>query len=322
MTKVKKPTHKSIVKDLNSKFGKGTVMLLGSKEVVAHPSVSTGSLGLDKATGIGGFPLGRVVEVYGWESSGKTTLVIHAIAEAQQMGLVAGIVDAEHAFDPQYAANLGVDIDKLIICQPGSGEEALDVVQAMIEQGVQFIAVDSVTALVPQAELNGGMGDSKMGLHARLMSQAMRKLTAKVSRTGTCLVFINQIRLKIGVMFGNPETTTGGNALKFYASMRIEVRRKVKPNQEGGEAASNTVTAHVVKNKLAPPFKKAIFDIRYGTGIDWLGELFDIALDAEWIIQSGSWFSYEDAKIGQGREAALQFLNDNEELTQEFLSRL
>ena len=320
--KAKAPTNAQIVKAMNDKFGKGTVMLLGSQEVVDWPSISTTSIGLDRALGIGGLPQGRITEIFGWESSSKTTIAMHVMAQAQAMGLTAAIVDAEHAFDPQYAESLGIDIDALFINQPSSGEEGLNVVQAFVEQGIGVVVVDSVAALVPRAEIEGAMGDSKMGLHARMMSQAMRKLAAKTAQSNTCLIFINQIRHKIGVMFGNPEVTTGGNALKFWASVRIETRRKAKPNEEQGEAASNTVTARVIKNKLAPPFKKAVFDVRYGTGIDWLGEVFDIAIDSGFIIQKGSWFSYEDTKIGQGRESAIQTLNDNEEFLQELMAKI
>ncbi len=302
---------------IDKDFGKGTVMKLGDKPSFEVSVIPSGSIALDHALGIGGFPRGRVVEIYGPESSGKTTLAIHAIAEAQKTGGIAAIIDAEHAFDPTYARKLGVNVDTLLISQPDNGEQALEIADHLIRSGaVDIVVIDSVAALTPKAEIEGEMGDSKMGLHARLMSQALRKLTANISRTNTCCVFINQLREKIGVMFGNPETTTGGNALKFYASVRLDVRR-VTQLKDGEEATGNRTRVKVVKNKMAPPFKKAEFDIVFGEGISKIGEIIDLGVDFEIIKKSGSWFSYGDTKIGQGREAVKTMLMDNPELADE-----
>ncbi len=307
---------------IDKDFGKGTVMKLGDRPTFEVSVIPSGSIGLDHALGIGGFPRGRVVEIYGPESSGKTTLAIHAIAEAQKAGGIAAIIDAEHAFDPAYARKLGVNVDTLLISQPDNGEQALEIADHLIRSGaVDVIVIDSVAALTPKAEIEGEMGDSKMGLHARLMSQALRKLTANISRTNTCCIFINQLREKIGVMFGNPETTTGGNALKFYASVRLDVRR-VTQLKDGEEATGNRTRVKVVKNKMAPPFKKAEFDIVFGEGISKLGETIDIGVDYDIIKKSGSWFSYGDTKIGQGREAVKQMLLDNPELAEEVEAKI
>jgi recombination protein RecA len=298
-------------------FGKGAIMKLGDKAVVAIGSIPSGSLALDIALGIGGYPRGRVVEIYGPESSGKTTLAIHAIAQAQKAGGIAAFIDAEHAFDSTYAQKLGVDIENLLISQPDNGEQALEITDHLIRSGaIDIIVIDSVAALTPRAEIEGEMGDSKMGLQARLMSQALRKLTATISKTNTCCIFINQLREKIGVMFGNPETTTGGNALKFYASVRLDIR-KVNQIKEGEEVFGNRTKVKVVKNKLAPPFRKAEFDILYGEGISRIGEVIDLATEMEIIKKSGSWFSYGDTRLGQGRDAVKQLLSDNPELTEE-----
>jgi len=307
---------------IDKDFGKGTVMKLGDKPVWEVSVIPSGSVSLDHALGIGGYPRGRVVEIYGPESSGKTTLAIHAIAEAQKTGGIAAIIDAEHAFDPTYAKKLGVNVDTLLISQPDNGEQALEIADHLIRSGaVDVIVIDSVAALTPKAEIEGEMGDSKMGLHARLMSQALRKLTANISRTNTCCVFINQLREKIGVMFGNPETTTGGNALKFYASVRLDVR-KITQLKDGEEATGNRVRVKVVKNKMAPPFKKAEFDIVFGEGISKIGEIIDLGVDFDIIKKSGSWFSYGDTKIGQGRDAVKQLLLDNPELCEEIETKL
>lgn len=305
---------------LDKDFGKGTVIKLSDKPQNVE-AISTGSLGLDVALGIGGLPRGRIVEIYGPESSGKTTIAIHVIAEAQAKGLTCAIIDAEHAFDTAYATNLGVDVDNLYICQPESGDQGLEVADRLIESGnFGVVLVDSVAALVPKAELDGEMGESKMGLHARLMSQALRKLTGKVSSTNTLLIFINQMRDKIGVMFGNPETTTGGNALKFYASVRIDVRRSTtvaNSIMEGDLKMGNKTTAKVIKNKVAKPFRGAEFDIVYGEGIDKLGELVDHAVDEKIMQKSGSWYSYQDSKVAQGRDGVKQFFRDNPEVERE-----
>ncbi len=307
---------------IDKDFGKGTVMKLGDRPTFEVSVIPSGSIGLDHALGIGGYPRGRVVEIYGPESSGKTTLAIHAIAEAQKAGGIAAIIDAEHAFDPSYARKLGVNVDTLLISQPDNGEQALEIADHLIRSGaVDVIVIDSVAALTPKAEIEGEMGDSKMGLHARLMSQALRKLTANISRTNTCCIFINQLREKIGVMFGNPETTTGGNALKFYASVRLDVRR-VTQLKDGEEATGNRTRVKVVKNKMAPPFKKAEFDIVFGEGISKLGETIDLGVDYDIIKKSGSWFSYGDTKIGQGREAVKQMLLDNPELAEEVEAKI
>ena len=302
--------------------GKGTIMKLGDTKIEEVSIIPTGSVGLNVALGVGGYPRGRVVEIYGPESSGKTTLAIHAIAEVQKQGGIAAIIDAEHAFDRFYAEKLGVNIDELLISQPDNGEQALEIADHLIRSGaVDVVVIDSVAALTPKAEIEGEMGDSKMGLHARLMSQALRKLTANISRTNTCCVFINQLREKIGVMFGNPETTTGGNALKFYASVRLDVRR-ITQLKDGDEATGNRVRVKVVKNKMAPPFKKAEFDIVFGEGISKIGEIIDLGVDFEIIKKSGSWFSYGDTKIGQGRDAVKQLLLDNPELCEEIETKL
>lgn len=303
-------------------YGKGSIMRMGDKPVENIPAISTGSLGLDIALGIGGLPKGRIIEIYGPESSGKTTLAIHAIAEAQKTGGMAAIIDAEHAFDPLYAQKLGVKIDDLLISQPDNGEQALEITENLIRSGaLDIIVIDSVAALTPKAEIEGEMGDSKMGLQARLMSQALRKLTATISKTGTCCVFINQLREKIGVMFGNPETTTGGNALKFYASVRLDIRRTGQI-KDGEEVLGTHTRVRVVKNKVAPPFKKADFDIMYGEGISKNGEIVDMGVDCGVIQKSGSWFSYGDTKLGQGRESVKNLLRDNLELAQELESKI
>ena len=298
-------------------FGKGTIMKMGDQPEWEFSTIASGSIALDHALGIGGYPRGRVIEIYGPESSGKTTLAIHAIAEAQKQGGIAAIIDAEHAFDRTYAKKLGVDVDTLLISQPDNGEQALEVADSLIRSGaIDIIVIDSVAALTPKAEIEGEMGDSKMGLQARLMSQALRKLTANISRTNTCCIFINQLRDKIGVMFGNPETTTGGNALKFYSSVRIDVRR-VTQLKDGDEATGNRTRAKIVKNKMAPPFRKAEFDIVFGEGISHIGEIIDLAVEFGIIKKSGSWFSYGETKIGQGRESVKNLLNDNPELVEE-----
>ncbi|MEM1118945.1 MAG: recombinase RecA [Bacteroidota bacterium] len=304
---------------LEKTYGKGTVMRLGDKQVVKVETIPTGSLGLDIALGVQGFPKGRVVEIYGPESSGKTTLAIHAIAEAQKQGGIAAFVDAEHAFDRFYAEKLGVDVDNLLIAQPDNGEQALEITENLIRSGaIDIIVVDSVAALVPKAEIEGEMGDSKMGLQARLMSQALRKLTAIIGKANTCCIFINQLREKIGVMFGNPETTTGGNALKFYASVRLDIRRSgAAIKDKEGNVVANHVKVRVKKNKLAPPFREAEFDITYGKGISKTGEIVDLGVANDIIKKSGSWYSYNDAKIAQGRESAKQFMEDNPEVAEE-----
>lgn len=315
---------KATMDRLDKTYGKGTIMFMGDSTVQDIEAIPTGSLGLDIALGIGGFPRGRVVEIYGPESSGKTTLAIHAIAECQRLGGIAAFVDAEHAFDRYYAKNLGVDTENLLISQPDNGEQALEIAENLIRSGaIDIIVIDSVAALVPRSEIEGEMGDSKMGLQARLMSQAMRKLTGTIGRTGCCCIFINQLREKIGVMFGNPETTTGGNALKFYASMRLDIRRsgagiKNKDNTVMG----NHVKVKVVKNKLAPPFRVAEFDIMFGEGISKVGEIVDLGVDQDIIQKSGAWYAYNDAKIAQGREAAKQFLRDNPEVALEIEQKI
>lgn len=308
--KALKLTMDKIEKD----FGKGAIMILGEKPKSTSQALSTQSIGLDYALGIGGIPKGRVIEIYGPESSGKTTLTMHLIAEAQKRGAQCAFIDAEHAFDSAYATKLGIDIDKLLISQPDYGEQALEIADRLVDtKKVHLIVIDSVAALVPKNELEGEMGDSKMGLHARLMSQALRKLTGKVSKTGTIVIFINQLREKIGVMFGNPETTTGGNALKFYASVRLDIRRTAQV-KDGDEVVASHVKVKVIKNKVAPPFRTAEFDIRFGEGIDRFGEVLDAGVELGIINQSGSWFSYNGDKLGQGREAVRQLLRDNEEL--------
>jgi recombination protein RecA len=307
---------------IDKDFGKGTVMKLGDRPVFEVSVIPSGSIALDHALGVGGLPRGRVVEIYGPESSGKTTLAIHAIAEAQKTGGIAAIIDAEHAFDTSYAKKLGVNVDTLLISQPDNGEQALEIADHLIRSGaVDIVVIDSVAALTPKAEIEGEMGDSKMGLQARLMSQALRKLTANISRTNTCCIFINQLREKIGIMFGNPETTTGGNALKFYASVRLDVRR-ITQLKDGEEAPGNRTRVKVVKNKMAPPFKKAEFDIVFGEGISKIGEIIDLGVDFDIIKKSGSWFSYGDTKIGQGRDAVKALLLDNPELADEVEAKI
>ncbi len=304
---------------MDKTFGKGAVMRLGDKQVVEVDTISTGSLTLDIALGIGGLPSGRIVEIYGPESSGKTTLAIHAIAECQRKGGIAAIIDAEHAFDRFYAQHLGVDVENLLISQPDNGEQALEIAENLIRSGaIDIIVVDSVAALVPRSEIEGEMGDSKMGLQARLMSQAMRKLTGTISRTGCCCIFINQLREKIGVMFGNPETTTGGNALKFYASIRLDIRKSgAAIKDKEGNVVGNHVKVKVIKNKLAPPFREAEFDIVFGKGISKSGEMVDLGAEHDVIGKSGAWYSYNGAKIAQGRDSAKQFLEDNPEVAAE-----
>jgi recombination protein RecA len=299
---------------IDKQFGKGSIMRLGSREKVDVPAIPTGSLSLDAALGVGGMPRGRVVEIYGPESSGKTTLALHVIAEAQKRGGMAAFVDAEHALDALYAAKLGVDTDNLLVSQPDSGEQALEITEVLIRSGaVDVLVIDSVAALVPRSELEGEMGDAQMGLQARLMSQALRKLTSIVSKSKTCLIFINQLREKIGVMFGNPETTTGGRALKFYASIRLDIRR-IASLKEGDEVIGSRAKVKVVKNKVAPPFREAEFDILYGEGISRAGDLLDLGVEEKVIEKSGAWYAYEGERMGQGRENARQFLKDNEDV--------
>ncbi|MDZ7775313.1 MAG: recombinase RecA [Bacteroidales bacterium] len=311
-----------VLEKLNKEYGKGAVMKMGDRKIEDFPSISTGSIGLDHALGIGGLPRGRVVEIFGPESSGKTTLAIHAIAQAQKAGGLAAFIDAEHAFDRFYAKKLGVDIDNLLISQPDNGEQALEITDNLIRSGaLDIIVIDSVAALTPKSEIEGDMGDSKMGLQARLMSQALRKLTATISKTGSTCVFINQLREKIGVMFGNPETTTGGNALKFYCSVRIDIRR-IGQLKDGTDIVGNRARTKVVKNKMAPPFRQAEFDIVYGEGISKMGEIIDMGVEYKIINKSGSWFSYGDTKLGQGRDAVKKLLLDNPELAEELESKV
>ena len=308
---------------LDKTYGKGAVMKLGDEVVEKVEAISSGSIGLDIALGIGGYPRGRVIEIYGPESSGKTTLTLHAIAECQKSGGIAAFIDAEHAFDRFYAEKLGVDISELIISQPDHGEQALEIADNLIRSGaIDIIVIDSVAALTPKSEIEGEMGDSKMGLHARLMSQALRKLTGSIARTNCTVFFINQLREKIGVMFGNPETTTGGNALKFYASVRLDIRRSTQIKSTESEVLGNRTRVKVVKNKVAPPFKMAEFDILYGTGISKIGEIIDICVDTEVIKKSGSWFSYGETKLGQGKEAVKKLLEDNPELLEELEQKI
>ena len=313
---------KATIDQIDKNFGKGTIMRLGDDVVVDIPAIPTGSVALDHAIGIGGFPRGRVVEIFGPESSGKTTLAIHAIAQAQKAGGIAAFIDAEHAFDRFYAEKLGVDVTNLLISQPDNGEQALEITDHLIRSGaIDIVVIDSVAALTPKAEIEGDMGDSKMGLQARLMSQALRKLTANINKTNTCCVFINQLREKIGVMFGNPETTTGGNALKFYASLRLDIRR-IGQLKKGEDIQGNRTRVKVVKNKLAPPFQKAEFDIIYGEGISKAGEIIDLGVEYGIVKKSGSWFSYGDTKLGQGRDAVKDLLKDNPELFEELETKV
>lgn len=308
---------------LDKTYGKGTVMKMGDAAIEEVDVIPTGSLGLDIALGVGGYPRGRVIEIYGPESSGKTTLTLHAIAEAQKQGGIAAFIDAEHAFDRYYAEKLGVDIENLIISQPDNGEQALEIADNLIRSGaIDIIIVDSVAALTPKSEIEGEMGDSKVGLHARLMSQALRKLTGSISKTKCTVIFINQLREKIGVMFGNPETTTGGNALKFYASVRLDIRRSTQIKNSNNDVMGNKTRVKIVKNKVAPPFKTTEFDIMYGTGISKAGEVLDLGVDYEIIKKSGSWFSYEDSKLGQGRDAVKALLEDNPELMEELEAKI
>ena len=308
---------------LDKTYGKGTVMKMGDSPNENVESISSGSLGLDIALGVGGYPKGRVVEIYGPESSGKTTLTLHAIAECQKKGGIAAFIDAEHAFDRFYAENLGVDIENLIISQPDHGEQALEIADNLIRSGaIDMVIIDSVAALTPKSEIEGEMGDSKMGLHARLMSQALRKLTSSISKTNCTVIFINQLREKLGIMFGNPETTTGGNALKFYASIRLDIRRSTQIKNSDGVVMGNKTRVKIVKNKVAPPFKLAEFDIMYGEGISKVGEIIDLAVESEIINKSGSWFSYEGTKLGQGRDAVKTLLKDNPDLMETLESKL
>ena len=302
---------------LDKTYGKGTVMKMGDKAIEEVETISSGSLGIDLALGVGGYPRGRIIEIYGPESSGKTTLTLHAIAEAQKAGGIAAFIDAEHAFDRNYAEKLGVDIENLIISQPDNGEQALEIAENLIRSGaIDIVVIDSVAALTPKSEIEGEMGDSKMGLHARLMSQALRKLTGTISKTNCTVFFINQLREKIGVMFGNPETTTGGNALKFYASVRLDIRRSTQI-KDGDNVLGNRTKVKVVKNKVAPPLKIAEFDIMYGEGVSKTGEILDLAVEFEIIKKAGSWFSYGETKLGQGRDAVKSLIKDNPELADE-----
>lgn len=327
--KVKKEVNQEKLKALqltmdkiDKDYGKGTIMKMGDKAVMDVQTISSGSIALDYALGVGGYPRGRVIEIFGPESSGKTTLAIHAIAEAQKCGGIAAIIDAEHAFDRSYAEKLGVDTEALLISQPDNGEQALEIVDHLIRSGaIDIVVIDSVAALTPKAEIEGEMGENKLGLQARLMSQALRKLTANISKTNTCCVFINQLREKIGVMFGNPETTTGGNALKFYSSVRVDIRR-IAQLKDGDEATGNRVRVKIVKNKMAPPFRKAEFDIVFGEGISLTGEIIDLGVEHNIIKKSGSWFSYGETKLGQGREAVRSLLLDNPELADELQKKV
>lgn len=307
---------------LDKTYGKGTVMKLGDKAVEEVEAIPSGSLGLDLALGVNGYPRGRIIEIYGPESSGKTTLTLHAIAEAQKAGGIAAFIDAEHAFDRNYAKKLGIDVDELIISQPDNGEQALEIAENLIRSGaIDVVVIDSVAALTPKSEIEGEMGDSKMGLHARLMSQALRKLTGTISKTNCTVFFINQLREKIGVMFGNPETTTGGNALKFYASVRIDIRKSTAI-KDGDNVIGNRAKVKIIKNKVAPPFRTAEFDIMYGEGVSKTGEVLDLGVDFEIIKKSGSWFSYGDTKLGQGRDAVKQVIKDNPELMEELEEKI
>ncbi len=322
MAEEKLKALKMALDKIDKDFGKGSVMKLGEKANAEIEVISTGSLGLDIALGVGGLPKGRIIEIYGPESSGKTTIAIHTIAEAQKKGGICAIIDAEHAFDASYARKLGVNVDELLIAQPDYGEQALEIAERLILSGaLDVVVIDSVAALVPKGELEGEMGDSKMGLQARLMSQAMRKLTAAISRTQCTCIFINQLREKIGVMFGNPETTTGGNALKFYASVRLDIRKSTAI-KDGDTVLGNRTKVKVVKNKVAPPFRVAEFDIMYGEGISKIGELIDLGVELNILTKSGSWFSYGDSKIGQGRDSVKQFLQDNPEFAEEIENKI
>ena len=313
---------KLTIDKIDKDYGKGSVMMMNERNQDPQEVISTGSIGLDIALGIGGLPKGRIVEIYGPESSGKTTVAIHVIAEAQKKGGICAIIDAEHAFDSAYAKRLGVDVDSLLVSQPDYGEQALEIADRLILSGaVDVVVIDSVAALVPKSELEGEMGDSKMGLHARLMSQALRKLTATINKTGTICIFINQLREKIGVVFGNPETTTGGNALKFYASVRLDIRRMAQI-KDGDEAIGNRVKVKVVKNKVAPPFRAAEFEIIFGEGISKIGEIVDMGVELEVINKSGSWFSYEGNKLGQGRDTVKTLLHDNPEMANEMEAKI
>lgn len=310
------------ISKIEKNYGKGSIMKLGDRAVEQVDTISTGSIALDSALGVGGFPKGRIIEIYGPESSGKTTLAIHAIAESQKNGGLAAFIDAEHAFDSNYAKKLGVDVDNLYISQPDNGEQALEIADNLISSGaVDIIVIDSVAALTPKSEIDGEMGDSKMGLHARLMSQALRKMTATISKTKCCCIFINQLRDKIGVMFGSPETTTGGNALKFYSSIRLDIRR-IQAIKDGENNIGNRVRVKIVKNKVAPPFRQVEFDLLFGQGISKMGEMVDIGVDAGILKKSGSWFSYGETKLGQGREAVKQLLTDNPELQEEITAQI
>ncbi|MFN4074664.1 MAG: recombinase RecA [Cloacibacterium sp.] len=319
----KKKALALVLEKMDKTYGKGTVMKMGDSAVEEVEVIPSGSLGLDIALGVGGYPKGRVIEIYGPESSGKTTLTMHAIAESQKQGGIAAFIDAEHAFDVVYAKKLGIDVENLIISQPDNGEQALEIADNLIRSGaIDIVVIDSVAALTPKAEIEGEMGDSKMGLHARLMSQALRKLTATISRTKCTVIFINQLREKIGVMFGNPETTTGGNALKFYASVRIDIRKSGSPIKVGEDAVGNRVKVKIVKNKVAPPFKNTEFDIMYGEGISKVGEILDLGVEFDIVKKSGSWFSYGDTKLGQGRDAVKELLKDNPELLEELSEKI
>ncbi len=328
MEEVVKPSSEKLkalqlaMEKIEKDHGKGTIMKMGDNKVEEVPVISTGSLGLDLALGVGGFPRGRVIEIFGPESSGKTTLAIHAIAEAQKQGGIAAIIDAEHAFDRFYAEKLGVDVENLLISQPDNGEQALEIADSLIRSSaIDIVVIDSVAALTPKAEIEGDMGDSKMGLQARLMSQALRKLTGSINKTNTCCIFINQLRDKIGVMFGNPETTTGGNALKFYASVRLDIRR-IGQLKEGDNVIGNQTRVKVVKNKVAPPFRKAEFDIMFGEGISHVGEIVDLGVETGVIKKSGSWYSYGETKLAQGRDATKALLKDNLELAEEIEAKV
>jgi recombination protein RecA len=312
----------SAMTQIERQFGKGSVMKLGSMPIADVPTISTGSLGLDKALGVGGLPKGRVIEIYGPESSGKTTLALHAVANAQKQGGIAVFIDAEHALDISYAKKVGVNCDELLVSQPDTGEQALEIADMLVRSGaIEIMVIDSVAALVPRAEIEGEMGDSHMGLQARLMSQALRKLAGTISKTMTSIIFINQIRMKIGVVFGNPETTTGGNALKFYSSVRLDIRR-IGAIKDGQEVVGNKTRVKVVKNKMAPPFKEAEFDIMYGEGISKAGDLLDIGVKADIIEKSGSWYSYSGERIGQGRENVKRFFNDNPDMYEEIYAKV